>query len=619
MVISQMADIIHLLPDSIANQIAAGEVVQRPASVVKELLENSIDAGCKAIQLIVKDGGKTSIQVVDDGIGMSETDARLCFERHATSKIKEAADLYSIRTMGFRGEALASIAAVAEVELRTRRLSDEVGSMVQVGGSEIVAQQPVSCPVGSTLTVKNLFYNVPARRKFLKSNSVELKHIISEFQHVALAFPEISMSLSHNGSEIYKLAPSNLKQRIVNLFGKSISSQLVDCVAETSIVTISGYIGKPESARKSPGEQFFFVNGRFMKSPFLHKAVVNAYNRLLPANSIPTYFIYFRVDPGSIDVNIHPTKTEVKFEDDGAVWQIVHAAVREALGKFAVAPSIDFSSDPGFSIPHFPKDSPVELPEIELNPNFNPFEDEGARFAQRTREHNFTPQQPVKGWEQLYQDVNPNFNFEPKQTAVQTFASKGFDDSVAENTGRFFQIKGKYIITAVKSGMLVVDQKRAHERILYEQFYKNLNLEKNVAQRELYPQTIELNPQDFETIITNQENFLRLGLDISNLNHNTISINSLPGNTRITDPALFLENLLAIINENEALPFDSAKEKIALSMAKAAAVGYGKRLSESEMQEVVDQLFACREPNYTADGKKTIALIEMSEFEKWLK
>lgn len=619
MEIFPMADIIHLLPDSIANQIAAGEVVQRPSSVVKELLENSIDAGCKTIQLIVKDGGKASIQVVDDGAGMSETDARLCFERHATSKIKEATDLYSIRTMGFRGEALASIAAVAEVELRTRRLTDEVGSMVQISGSELVAQQPVSCPVGSTITVKNLFYNVPARRKFLKSNSVELKHIISEFQHVALAFPEISMSLSHNGSEIYKLAPSNLKQRIVNLFGKTISSQLVDCIAETSIVSITGYVGKPESARKSPGEQFFFVNGRFMKSPFLHKAVLNAYNRLLPASSIPTYFIYFRVDPRSIDVNIHPTKTEVKFEDDGAIWQIVHAAVRETLGKFAVAPSIDFSSDPGFSIPHFPKDSPVELPEIELNPNFNPFEEERARFAQRTRDHNFTLQQPVKGWEQLYQDVNPNFNFEPEQTAVQTFASKGFDDSIAENTGRFFQIKGKYIITAVKSGMLVVDQKRAHERILYEQFYKNLNLEKNVAQRELYPQTIELNPQDFETIINNQENFLRLGLDISNLNHNTISINSLPGNLRITDPSIFLENLLAIINENEALPFDSAKEKIALSMAKAAAVGYGKRLSESEMQEVVDQLFACREPNYTADGKKTIALVEMSEFEKWFK
>jgi len=612
-----MADIIQLLPDSVANQIAAGEVVQRPASAVKELMENSIDAGAKNIQLIVKDGGKASIQVIDDGAGMSETDARLCFERHATSKIKVANDLFDIRTMGFRGEALASIAAVAEVELRTRRVADELGTQIQINGSEFVAQQPISCPVGTNFTIKNLFFNIPARRKFLKSTSIELKHIISEFQRVALAYPEISMSLSHNGADIYRLNASSLKQRIVGLFGKPVNSQLLDITTQTTIVNIDGFIGKPESAKKSPGEQFFFVNGRFMKNPFLNRAVINAYNRLLPADSIPTYFIYLDIDPKTIDVNIHPTKTEIKFEDERMIWQILHAAVKETLGKFAVVPSIDFDSDPGFDIPFFPKNAPVTPPEIEINPHFNPFEDEGKKFSgggSSVKHHK--PSRP-EGWEQLYDDKP--VQEEPTQLTLQTFASKGFDDAPAETSTKFYQVKGKYILTTVKSGLMVIDQKRAHERILFEQYLESLTSEHNIAQRELYPQTIEMSAQDFALIMDNQQQLSQMGLEVSNLGHNTIGINSLPANLKTTEPLKLIDDLLMEIKENQSLPFDDAKQRIAASMAKAAAIGYNRNLSAFEMQELVDKLFACNHPNYTSDGKKVLAIIEMDELDKKLK
>ncbi len=612
-----MADIIQLLPDSVANQIAAGEVVQRPASAVKELMENSIDAGAKNIQLIVKDGGKASIQVIDDGAGMSETDARLCFERHATSKIKEANDLFDIRTMGFRGEALASIAAVAEVELRTRRVVDELGTQIQINGSEFVAQQPINCPVGTNFTIKNLFFNIPARRKFLKSTSIELKHIISEFQRVALAYPEISMSLSHNGADIYRLNASSLKQRIVGLFGKPVNSQLLDITTQTTIVSIDGFIGKPESAKKSPGEQFFFVNGRFMKNPFLNRAVINAYNRLLPADSIPTYFIYLDIDPKTIDVNIHPTKTEIKFEDERMIWQILHAAVKETLGKFAVVPSIDFDSDPGFDIPFFPKNAPVTPPEIEINPHFNPFEDEGKKFSSGSFSVKPQKQNNAEGWEPLYDDKP--VQEESTQLTLQTFASKGFDDVPAESSAKFYQVKNKYILTTVKSGLMVIDQKRAHERILYEQYLESISSEQNIAQRELYPQTIELSAQDFALIIDNQQQLSQMGLEVSNLGHNTIGVNSMPANLKSVDPLKLIDDLLKELKENQSLPLDDVKQRIAASMAKAAAIGYNRALSAFEMQELVDKLFACNHPNYTSDGKKVLAIIEMDELDKKLK
>ena len=610
-----MADVIQLLPDSIANQIAAGEVVQRPASVVKELLENSIDAGARNINLIVREGGKGLIQVIDDGVGMSETDARLCFERHATSKIREAADLFNIRTMGFRGEALASIAAVAEVELRTRRAADEVGTEVNIAASLLVSQQPVACPTGTQIAVKNLFFNVPARRKFLKSDSVELKHIITELQRVALAYPEINFNLSHNGSELYHLPTSGLKQRIIGLFGKNINQYLVDCATQTSIVNIGGYIGKPEGAKKNAGEQFFFVNGRFMKNPFLHKAIMNAYNRLLPPDTYPSYFIYFDIDPKSIDVNIHPTKTEIKFEDERAIWQILHAAVRESLGKFSVVPPIDFDSAPGFDIPYLPKNAPVTFPGIDVDPTYNPFDEQPRGVhkphgADRQRES-------ATGWEQLFTNLPQEQS--PIQTRIETFESEGMLSKAPENTNRFYQLKGKYILTTVKSGLMVIDQKRAHERILYEQYIGSMQADINLKQRELFPRAIELPLADYELLMSNADELSRLGMDISNLNHNTISVNSMPVSSSITDPAKLVENLLAIMHENQALPFDDAKHRIALTMAKASAISYGKQLSQFEMQEIVDKLFACREPNLTADGKKIIAILELDEIENRFK
>lgn len=606
-----MADVIQLLPDSIANQIAAGEVVQRPASVVKELLENSIDAGARNINLIVREGGKGLIQVIDDGLGMSETDARLCFERHATSKIREAADLFNIRTMGFRGEALASIAAVAEVELRTRRAVDEVGTEVNISASELVNQQPVACSTGTQIAVKNLFFNVPARRKFLKSDSVELKHIITEFQRVALAYPEVAFSLSHNGSELYRLPASGLKQRIIGLFGKTINQHLVDCSTQTSIVNIGGYIGKPEGAKKAAGEQFFFVNGRFMKNPFLHKAVMNAYNRLLPPDTYPSYFIYFDIDPQSIDVNIHPTKTEIKFEDERMIWQILHAAVRESLGKFSVVPPIDFDSAPGFDIPYLPKNAPVTFPTIDVDPSYNPFDEHNRNVrkphsADKLRES-------ATGWEQLFTDLPQDPT--PIQTRIETFESEGMLSKAPENTNRFYQFKGKYILTTVKSGLMVIDQKRAHERILYEQYISGMQADINLKQRELFPQAIELLPADFELLMSKADELSYLGMEISNLNHNTISVNSMPVSSSVTDPAKLVENLLAIMHENQALPFDDAKHRIALTMAKASAIGYGKQLSQFEMQEIVDKLFACHEPNLTPDGKKIIVILELDDID----
>ncbi|QKG80705.1 DNA mismatch repair endonuclease MutL [Tenuifilum thalassicum] len=608
-----MADVIQLLPDSIANQIAAGEVVQRPASVVKELLENSIDAGARNITLIVREGGKSLIQVIDDGIGMSETDARLCFERHATSKIRTADDLFNIRTMGFRGEALASIAAVAEVELKTRRTIDEVGTEVNISASELVSQQPIACQAGTQISIKNLFFNVPARRKFLKSDSVELKHIISEFQRVSLAYPEVAFTLNHNGNDLYKLPPSGLKQRIVGLFGKNINQHLIDISTQTSIVKLGGYIGKPECAKKSAGEQFFFVNGRFMKNPFLHKAIMNAYDRLLPSGAYPSYFIYFDIDPQSIDVNIHPTKTEIKFEDERMIWQILHAAVRESLGKFSVTPSIDFDT-PGFDIPYLPKNAPITFPSIDIDPTYNPFDEQPKGAPTHKSGGN---KQSVTGWEQLFGDMPEEPN--PVQTRIETFESEGMKATTSDTSNRFYQLKGKYILTNVKSGLMIIDQKRAHERILYEQYMAGMQSNTNIKQKELFPKTIELLPADYELLISNADELAKFGMEISNLNHNTISVNSLPASSSVTDPAKLIENLLAIMNENHALPFSDAKHRIALSMAKASAIGYGKVLSNFEMQEIVDKLFACSEPNITPDGKKIIDILELDEIERRLK
>lgn len=611
-----MADVIQLLPDSIANQIAAGEVVQRPASVVKELLENSVDAAGTDIRLIVKEGGRAFIQVVDNGNGMSETDARLCFERHATSKIRESADLFNIQTMGFRGEALASIAAIAELELRTRRMNDEIGTQVVISASKLIAQQPVNCPKGANFTVRNLFFNVPARRKFLKSPSVELKHIINEFQRVALAHPDIAMSLTHNGSVLYQLPVSGLKQRIVALFGKAINQQLLECAADTSIISLSGFVGKPERARKSAGEQFFFVNGRFMKSPYLHRAVLNAYNRLLPADTIPSYFLYLEIDPKEIDVNIHPTKTEIKFEDERAIWQIIHAAVRESLGKFSVMPSIDFESNPGFEIPYLSPTTSITQPDVEVDPHFNPFEQEGKRFNSTSvpAGQGNTPGKAPNGWEKLFEQDKPDAVHIQPETRI--FESDGDTTEILSGTNRFFQLKGRFILTAVKSGLMVIDQKRAHERILYEHYLGSVDSGSLIGQRELYPQAVELPLQDYLLVVSHIDEFARLGIGISDLKENRICLNSFPANINIQQPRMIFEQILDIIRENRELPIEKFKESIARTMARAAAVNYGNLLTAEEMQDIVDQLFACREPNYTPDGKRVIVVIEQDELLK---
>ncbi len=610
-----MADIIQLLPDSVANQIAAGEVVQRPASVIKELMENAVDAGSSQIQVIVKDGGKALIQVIDNGCGMSITDARLSFERHATSKIREASDLFAIRTMGFRGEALASIAAIAEVELRTRRHEDEVGCYIRINGSELEEQKAISCPTGCNFSVKNLFFNVPARRKFLKSSSLELKHIISEFQRVALSNPEIAVSLNHNGADIYNLPASALKQRIVGLFGRSMNQQLLDCTTNTTIINISGFIGRPESARKSAGEQFFFVNNRYFKSSYFHKAVTNAYDRLLPADSIPPYFIYLDVDPNSIDVNIHPTKTEIKFEDERTLWQIIHAAVKESLGKFAVVPAIDFETQGVIDIPFFPKSAPINAPEIDINHGFNPFEDGKNDFPPESYSYR---KQSTKGWEQLYPS-NREEDFETPNHTVQTFRSKGFDDTEENNNSRFFQFKDRYILTSVKSGLMIIDQKYAHERILYEQYLNSLSSGQNIAQKELFPQAIELNAGDYNLLMESQEDLSLLGIELSSLGQNTVALNSLPTNIKVSDPIRLIEDILTSLKENQNLPMADSHHKLASSMAKAAAIGYVRSLSKIEMQDLVDKLFACKHPNLSPGGKIVLTIISLDELEKRFK
>jgi DNA mismatch repair protein MutL len=609
-----MSDIIQLLPDSVANQIAAGEVVQRPSSAIKELMENSVDAGCNQIQVIVKDGGKALIQVIDNGCGMSETDARLSFERHATSKIREASDLFAIRTMGFRGEALASIAAIAEVELRTRRHEDEVGTCIRINGSELEEQSSIACPVGSNFSVKNLFFNVPARRKFLKSSSLELKHIIAEFQRVALANPEIAMSLNHNGADIYNLSESTIKQRIVGLFGRAMNQQLLDCTTNTTIAKISGFIGRPESARKSAGEQFFFVNNRYFKSPYLHRAVMNSYDRLLPTESIPPYFIFLDVDPTTIDVNIHPTKTEIKFEDERMLWQIINAAVKESLGKFAVAPTIDFEREQGIDIPFFPKSAPVNPLEIDINSSFNPFDDTNPGSVKNTTYQ----RQSTKGWENLYQQ-NQGRDFETNGPPTQTFRSKGFEDNEETNNSRFFQFKDRYILTSVKSGLMVIDQKYAHERILYEQYLNCLSSGEGVAQKELFPQAIELNAGDYSLIMNSHEDLFTLGIEISSLGQTTIAINSLPTNIKVSDPVKLIEDILVSLKENQSRPMDDAHQKLAISMAKAASIGYTKTLSKVEMQDLVDKLFACQHPNFSPDGKTVLTIISLDDLEKKFK
>lgn len=613
-----MSDLIQLLPDSVANQIAAGEVVQRPASVVKELVENSIDAGCTKVQVIIKDAGKTLIQIIDNGCGMSENDARMCFERHATSKIRKAMDLFDIRTMGFRGEAMASIAAIATVEMKTKKTDNELGLFLRISGSKFETQEATSCQNGTNLSVKNLFFNVPARRKFLKSNSTELKHIMEEFQHIALGFPEIEMKLVHNDVEIYNLPASKIYNRIINVLGKSASQNLIPIQSETSMAKIIGYVGKPENARKTPGEQFFFVNKRYMKHPYFYRAVLNAYNNILQPGLLPSFFIYFDVNPESIDINIHPTKTEIKFENEKAMWPIVQATVKEGLGKFNVAPSIDFNRETAFDIPIMRKGESIEPPQIKINPTFNPFEETSNPRSNSSSYANNTTK--TANWEQLYQGFQkPDQSGISNSNSLETEIQNTIPTETTNATGRFFQIKGKYILTAVKSGLMLIDQKKAHQRIIFDEYNYKTGSQSGIGQKLLYPHKVELESVEAELFKTLIPEVNRLGFEVEDFGKNTFVINSVPAEFPDTDAGEWVTQIIDSIKNNEKDFAEAIRENIVKSLAKFLSIPYGKVLSQEEMAHINDKLFVSQMPNLTPDGKTIISIIGMDELEKKFK
>ncbi len=590
-----MSEIIHVLSDAVANQIAAGEVIQRPASVVKELMENAVDAKATTIRVIIKDAGKTLIQIIDNGCGMSDLDAERCFERHATSKISKAEDLFSIRTSGFRGEALASMAAVAEVSLKTCQKGNELGIQIRIAGSKLESKDPVQAPVGSNFQVRNLFFNIPARRKFLKSDQTELRHIINEFNHVALTHPEIEFSMIHNQSEIFQLPISNLRQRIIGVFGKSTNSYLIPLESETTLITISGFIGKPEHARRTYGEQFFFVNNRYIKHSYFHKAVMSGYDQILAADHIPSYFIYFTIDPSHIDVNIHPSKTEVKFEDERAIWQILLASVKKAIGKNNLSPSLDFDTEGVIDIPVLSKDTEIRQPAIDTNPAYNPFAGEDSY----EREKRSTPYQDERfeGWEQL---------FEPMQ-------------GIEVNTQKNLQIRNKYILSPVKSGVMLIDQRRAHERILYERMLKALEENQPLAQQSLFPESIRLNAADYQVCLEMMAPMEQLGFDIRDFGNNSIVVHGFPAEMKPTNASETIELMIEQYKTMQGLDDTQYAERVSRAAAKASAVQYGKQLNEIEMQELIDQLFACANPNHTPSGSLIARIMDLQELDAHFK
>ncbi len=612
-----MSDIIQLLPDSVANQIAAGEVIQRPASVVKELVENALDAGANEITIHIKDAGRTFIKITDNGCGMSPTDARMAFERHATSKITAANDLFSIRTMGFRGEALASVAAIADVELRTKRAEDEVGTFLHIIGSDVKLQEPAACANGTTITVKNLFFNVPARRKFLKGNTTELKHIINEIQRVALPNPDIRFLFYHNYSLLYDLGKSNYRRRIADIFGRNINQSLVPVGEQTSLVNITGFTGQPRYARKTMGEQFFFVNKRYMRHPYFHKAVTQAYEKLIPADTFPSYFLFLDIDPSSIDVNVHPTKTEIKFENDSAIWQIINAAIRESLGKHNIVPSIDFDQNGSIEIPVKGKDTKdITFPGIRINPDYNPFDKE-QNSGRWQPEYSRGDSDNLRHWEDLYHAQAGSIN-NNDQTKI-TFGKEEQDENAAgtKYSGKkILQIKQKYILTPVKSGVMLIDQKRAHERILYERFLDILKSDSVTSQQQLFPQTIELDAGDCILMKSILDDLTALGFDIREFGNNTFVINGTPGMLDVASPQLIVEKLLEEYKNSPVDAHTKARDQIAQSLARASAIDYGTDLEKEEADHLIDKLFACETPNYSPDGKKVLTIIPLEDIDK---
>lgn len=612
-----MKDIIHLLPDSVANQIAAGEVVQRPASVVKELVENAIDAGATKVQVVVADGGRTLIQVIDNGKGMSETDARLAFERHATSKISSADDLFALTTMGFRGEALASIVAVAQVELTTRRADDELGTHIVMSGSKLEAQEPVAAPVGSNFKVKNLFYNIPARRKFLKSVQTELNNIVTEFERIALINCDVEFSLSHNGNEMISLPPSSFRQRIVNLFGKRVNAHLIDVAVESTLINVKGFVGAPESARKKGALQFFFVNGRYMRHPYFAKAVAEAYGEIIPQGEQVPFFLCFDVDPSRIDVNIHPTKTEIKFEDESNLWKIISAAVKESLGRFNAAPSLDFDDDAMPEIPVMDFSSsgnaPVTAPKVSYNPGYNPF----AKYKSENRDSN-------ENWEMLYGgidsrekplDLSP-FEEEESLIAKEPVDTQTLVQAVETDFAPMSQYKGQYILVPVKSGLMWVHQRRAHIRVLFEKYRSQIGERHGASQGLLFPERMELSIGEALTLETISEEVASLGFDVSSLGGNTFVLNGVPAGIEGLSPVKLLTDIIQSAIEQAGDVKEKVCERIAATMAKEVAIVTGQLLSQEEMAKLVNELFGTSMPSHTPDGKPVIYIMNDSEIDR---
>ena len=627
-----MSDTIQLLPDSVANQIAAGEVIQRPASVIKELVENAVDAGAARINVIVVDAGRTSIQVIDDGKGMSETDARLSFERHATSKIKCADDLFALTTMGFRGEALASIAAVAQVKLKTRMADSDIGTSLEITASKVVSQQPVSCPVGSNFSVENLFFNVPARRKFLKTNATELNNIMTAFERIVLVYPNIAFTLHSNGTELVNLRPGNLRQRIIDVFGKRINHDLLPVEVDTTLCRISGFVGKPESAKKKGAHQYFFVNGRYMKHPYFHKAIMSSFERLVPMGMQVPYFIYFNINPSDIDVNIHPTKTEIKFENEQSIWQILTAAVNDAIGKFCEIPSIDFDVEGKPDIPLFdPEQNFMAPPEPQYNAAYNPFKSGPSEASRPTEvfESSMSRKPSVPdNWEELYNNLD-DISAEPAQQTlfadepVQTSSVEaGFSDDiipstdVSERSPAHYQYKGRYIMTAVKSGLMIIDQHRADIRIRYERSLRQVETQSAHVQQVLFPEIVQFPPSSAVMLEKILPELTNMGFELTNLGQNSYSINGIPSGLDGLDHKALLTTMVSEAAESGSTTIESVHRSLALTMARAAAIPVGQVLSNEEMESLVNGLFACSNVNYTPDGKAILCILPQREIEQ---
>lgn len=654
-----MNDIIQLLPDSVANQIAAGEVIQRPASVIKELVENSIDAGATLINVVCVDSGRTSIQVTDNGKGMSETDARLSFERHATSKIRQADDLFNLHTMGFRGEALASIAAVAQVELRTRRPDDDLGTALTIAGSRFVSQEPVQCPVGCNFTISNLFYNVPVRRKFLKSNTTELNNIVTAFERIALVYPNVAFTLYNNQTELYNLKAGGLRQRIVDVIGKKINQHLLPIDIDTTMCKISGFVGKPESARKKGARHFFFVNGRYMKHPYFHKAIMTAYERLVPEGEQIPYFIYFTVNPTDIDVNIHPTKTEIKFENEQTVWQILTAAVRDAVGMFNDVTAIEFDTEGQPDIPALSAmpQADISAPKVQYNPAYNPFNESSAQRSSAAPDN----------WEQLYEGLSSAHSRQQSapslfgndtggviqsrsNVANKPFAdngivlSKGFSkpdglnaesaefnalsadtdmlsastepSPLEEKSPTHYQYKGRYIMTSVKSGLMIIDQYRAHTRILYEGYIEQMQKRRPSSQKPLFPDTIHFSASDKVVVEAVMPELQNIGFELTPNEEGDYTITAVPSGLDGLDYVALVQDLVASAREKTTSAIDDINHSIALELARNAAVTYGQVLTNAEMENIVNSLFACSNFSYTPDGKKILTMLRQTDLEQ---